>query len=423
MGKTTKLLFPLLLAFSIISWPVYANTNTPPIPDNIEISFKDLNKKHWAYNSIKISVQKGYFKGYDDGTFKPNAPVSREEFAALLSRVSTNEPDTNAAAFSDIVGRWSEQSVKDAINKGFINQSTYVNGFKPTQAMTRIEMARWLSAGLSKANSDYRQAIQDMADTVVPVAEFYKGGLQEADNGVVALNIALGLMNGYTDGSFGPNQNTTRAEVASILLRYEEAQKKDPKSVVVLNEMREIGLTGTNVVSLGFVVRTPNSNFLEFKDFRKIYGTLNNGLGTAALNRVIVVDQFKPDHPYTKMFIGKNFQPEGELLRNKEYLVFTEVIFLPKKNKIDGGTYGLAFGNKGTINGSGFMSDSASNFKIETLPYFIKDYKEYFKDVTTKTYWTYTTAKRSPGVSLSDGVYVTYNGKTFSALPPGADWK
>ena len=58
--------------------------NSPP-------TFKDLKKDHWAYGAIQSAIARGYFKGYEGGTFKPNAPVTRAEFAALLDRVSTNQ--------------------------------------------------------------------------------------------------------------------------------------------------------------------------------------------------------------------------------------------------------------------------------------------------------------------------------------------
>ncbi|GIP51839.1 S-layer homology domain-containing protein [Paenibacillus vini] len=249
------------------------------------------------------------------------------------------------------------------INKGFINQSTYAAGFKPTQSMIRIEMARWLSAGLSKANPDYGQAIQDMADTVVPVTEFYKGGLDKNDNGVVAQIIATGLMNGYTDGSFGPSNKTSRAEVAAILLRYEEAQKKDPTTIQLLNEMRKIGLTGTNVESLGFVIQSQQDYLKEFKDFRKFSGTLNSSLGNANLNRLIIVDQFKPEYPYYKVFIGKNFNPAYIFSEKGSFVAFRELIVFPKNDKLHGGNYNNAFKDS-NAGGSGFGGNSTVSLLV-----------------------------------------------------------
>lgn len=385
-------------------------------------NFSDVKQSHWAYNEIMSAVQKGYFKGYQDGTFKPTAPVSREEFAVLLSRVSTNQAGTSTTSFADINGKWSEEGILDAINKGFINQSTYATGFKPTHALTRIEMAKWLSAGLSKANPDYEQAIQDMADTVVPVAEFYKGGLDTTENGVVALNIATGLMNGYTDGSFGLGNNTSRAEVAAILLRYEEAQKKDPTTIQVLNEFREVGLTGTNVESLGFVVQTQQDYLKEFKDFRKISGTLNNSLGYANLNRLIIVDQFKTDHPYYKMFIGKNFDPNTIFNQNGSFVSFRELIVIPKSDKLHGGTYNTAFKDT-NAGGSGFESNSSASYGLTALPTMLKFEPTFFKKDTSKTYWSYSFTEREYKGSNFDAVRVTFNGKTFWALAPGADAK
>ncbi|WP_310144140.1 S-layer homology domain-containing protein [Paenibacillus amylolyticus] len=69
--------------------------------------FTDVAQSHWASNAINQAVTKGYFKGYADETFKPNAPVTKEEFTVLLSRVSSNESKECIAFPSSIIGCWS----------------------------------------------------------------------------------------------------------------------------------------------------------------------------------------------------------------------------------------------------------------------------------------------------------------------------
>lgn len=58
---------------------------------NGEVSFNDVSKDNWAYNSINIVASNGFVKGYEDGTFQPNREISRAEFTALLSRVLGDE--------------------------------------------------------------------------------------------------------------------------------------------------------------------------------------------------------------------------------------------------------------------------------------------------------------------------------------------
>ena len=54
---------------------------------NMEMPFKDIPKKHWAYNSIKVAVKYGIISGYEDNTFRPDNNVSFAEAQSILLRV------------------------------------------------------------------------------------------------------------------------------------------------------------------------------------------------------------------------------------------------------------------------------------------------------------------------------------------------
>jgi hypothetical protein len=49
--------------------------------------FKDVPETHWAYKAIEELAEKGIINGYEDGTFKPNEPVTRAEIATIISRL------------------------------------------------------------------------------------------------------------------------------------------------------------------------------------------------------------------------------------------------------------------------------------------------------------------------------------------------
>ena len=53
---------------------------------SIEASFADVSQDHWAYEAIRELVQKGIIKGYGDGSFRGNQPMSRYEFALLVTK-------------------------------------------------------------------------------------------------------------------------------------------------------------------------------------------------------------------------------------------------------------------------------------------------------------------------------------------------
>ncbi|GIO35634.1 hypothetical protein J41TS12_04950 [Paenibacillus antibioticophila] len=316
-------------------------------------SFKDLSKSHWAYNEIMSAVQKGYFKGYTDGTFKPNAAVSRSEFVALLSRVSTNQPTEAGATFSDVPAtNWAVEGINLAAQMGFIKQSDFVNGFKPNQAMTRIEMVRWMSAGLSQANPEYAQAIKDMAETVLPVQEYYKGTLAKADYGTVGLMMGTGILNGYDTGAFGGGNTTSRAEVAAILSRLEEAQKKGPDDFFNLRQMREIGTKGTNLETMGYsYVNTVSGVANTFAE--KIWKQtlpLDNNAGEVEFKHMIVINPNDPSSIYHRLFYGKGNNLEMKAGAGR-YLVASLLTVKPNRDKFTDTTL-LQASDFGTLLGS-----------------------------------------------------------------------
>ncbi|MEW4371680.1 S-layer homology domain-containing protein [Paenibacillus kandeliae] len=291
-------------------------------------SFKDVPSSHWAKTAIDQAVSKGYFKGYADGTFKPGASVTRAEFAVLLDRVSTNEPDGASASFSDVSGNWSESGVKSASAKGFITSADYPNGFKPSTPITRKEMAKWMSSGLAAESEDYKQALSDTADTVVPVAEYFKKTMSKSDFPYVSVAIGTGLMGGYADGTFGPAKTTTRAEAAVILMRLADVQAQKADSFTGLKELREVGTTGTNMKTI-----TPfNSGVTSFKNVQGKKMNYRYNAGSASVQNVIFIDARDWSNKksiYAPIFIGADDRISNE---NNTIRAFVNQTVYPTEN-------------------------------------------------------------------------------------------
>ncbi|MFI2857904.1 S-layer homology domain-containing protein [Paenibacillus sp. JSM ZJ436] len=354
-------------------------------------SFNDVPASHWAKASIEGAVAKGYFKGYADGTFRPQAHITRAEFAVLLSRISSNAVENNSSTFADIAGHWGRSGIEQSIGMGFLTPSDYSGGFKPDKALTRREMAKWMASGLAARNEGFKQALSDTKDTLVPVAEYYKGGLNPSDYSYLSVVLGTGLMTGYLDGTFGPSQPTTRAEVAVILSRYQQVQIKEASDYQDLEEMREVGLTGTNLLSA-----TPheygkmyNSDKpLSFDNFaNKPYSMLYNR-GTMTVHRMIVVDAVsntKSKNLYGNMFIADDFTFP---VQGAFYNVFVEATVVPHDNtSLTNG----AFPNSTLYNftaGRGFNSKSVVNYGLTALPasnHFIKT--GFFKKDVPRRFW------------------------------------
>lgn len=219
-----------------------------------KITFKDVPKSHWAYESIIQVAERGLVTGYEDGTYKPSAQVTRAEFATFLARVfESNERAT--LSFNDISDtHWANEAIQEGLALGFIKLEDFSkNKFEPNKPMTRGEMSRWLANGLAHVNADYGKAIEEMANsslTLIPIPEFYKGGVNKKDLPYIGVALGTGLLSGYEDFTFKPNGNTTRAEVATILIRFMDTLKKVPSDFIGLEELREVANTGTNILTL-----------------------------------------------------------------------------------------------------------------------------------------------------------------------------
>ncbi|MDP4098867.1 S-layer homology domain-containing protein [Paenibacillus sp. P96] len=373
-------------------------------------AFKDVPASHWAKASIDDAVNNGYLKGYADGTFRPSAPVTRAEFAAILSRVSSNEVVEGKGNFADLTGNWSEEEVTKAIGMGFIAPSDYTNGFKASTSLTRREMAKWMASGLATAQEDFQTALSDTGDTLVPVAEYYKGGLNKADYPFVSVALGTGLMTGYEDGAFGPAKTTTRAEVAAILSRYESVQKKKATDFRDLNEMREVGLTGTNMTSLTpykFGTDGATGKPADFSQIRDREFKLRNNLGTQTIHRIIVIksgSDKKPTNLYGKMFIDKDFDWP---INGDAYHVFTETTLIPNGDNLSNLAFANATGNR-FLSGSNFETGTVKTYGITNLPHANYLSSGFFKEGVKRKFWMYTSIASSGKASEQ----ITINGKS-----------
>ncbi|MGO4734360.1 S-layer homology domain-containing protein [Paenibacillus sp. 2KB_22] len=210
--------------------------------------FKDVPATHWASSAINLAVEQGYFKGYADGTFKPSSPVTKAEMASILGRLA-DQPNASTQEqnnFTDIP-EWAKSGVSTAIAKGFISPSNYKGKLDAQGALQRGEMATWLTQGLTVVDPEYKQALSDVTNSVVPAKEYFTGKLASAQKNAVAVALGTGLMSVANDKTFGVDRTTTRAEVAVLIARYAAVAKTKPADFQGLNELRAVGLTGTNL--------------------------------------------------------------------------------------------------------------------------------------------------------------------------------
>lgn len=146
------------------------------------VKFKDVPATHWASEAINAAVEQGYLKGYTDGTFKPGSPVTKAEMASILGRLrdQPNSAIHQTNTFTDIPA-WAKDGVDLAIQKGFIDPSDYKGKLDAGASLKRGEMAVWLTQGLATVDADYKQALSDVTNTVVPAKEYFTGKLAASE--------------------------------------------------------------------------------------------------------------------------------------------------------------------------------------------------------------------------------------------------
>ncbi|GED66153.1 hypothetical protein LFU01_46050 [Lysinibacillus fusiformis] len=361
-------------------------------------TLKDVPKSHWAYESIKQVAEKGLVTGYEDGTYKPSAQVTRAEFATFLSRVFDGN-DRTPSKFSDVeASHWANDAIQEGLAVGFIKASDFSNNkFEPNKAMTRGEMSHWLANGLAHANTDYGKAIEEMTNsnlTLIPIPEFYGGGVNKKDLPYIGVALGTGLLSGYEDFTFKPNGNTTRAEVATILIRFMDAMKKTPSDFTGLKELREVAGTGTNILTISNFERT---NYGGYEDVLGKPHTYLNNTGVATIEHAIFVDTTgtKPKGIFKDMFF--NEKGEDKILLNKEiYAIYYEYTFKPSRDvsvqSVKNGS-DMNFASNLLVDKSKIASFHLSSPKSTSTNEFKKS-EEY-------RYWAFNGVKVKPGEKLS----------------------
>ena len=116
------------------------------LTDNSKPNFTDTNG--WYNASINAVVKAGIMKGYENGSFKPDAPISRAEFAQLIKGI--DKANSGDVPFRDVKGHWAQEAIAQAYANGRI--SGYPDGtFRPNQKITRAEAAKILNSVFERA--------------------------------------------------------------------------------------------------------------------------------------------------------------------------------------------------------------------------------------------------------------------------------
>lgn len=121
-------------------------------------------------------------KGYGDGTFRPDAPITRAEFAAIAARFDQNEA-AGGVTLRDISGHWAESLIAQAAARGWVNG--YADGtFRPDQPITRAEAVTLINRVLGRDTLTAESLLDGMRTWPDNLQNaWYYLAVQEAGNG------------------------------------------------------------------------------------------------------------------------------------------------------------------------------------------------------------------------------------------------
>ena len=145
-------------------------------------SLSDVTRGQWFNHAVSTLSSMGIVKGHNDGTFAPNAPITRAEFAAIAARFDDKNTNTSSK-FTDIASHWAKNEIGIAANKGWING--YPDGtFRPNQYITRAEAMTLVNRVLNRLpenSSDLLDSMIKWPDNSDASAWYYLA-VQEATN-------------------------------------------------------------------------------------------------------------------------------------------------------------------------------------------------------------------------------------------------
>ena len=145
-------------------------------------SYNDVKNGDWFCCAVSTLSKMGIITGYEDGSFKPNAPISRAEFAAIAARFDP-DGDKTPATFADVTSHWAKDEISIAANHGWIKG--YEDGsFKPDQKITRAETMTLVNRVLNRlpeTKDDLHKDMKTWVDNMDETAWYYLA-VQEATN-------------------------------------------------------------------------------------------------------------------------------------------------------------------------------------------------------------------------------------------------
>lgn len=181
-----------------------------PAPSFAQTAFPDVSSSYWAAPFINALVARGVITGFPDGTFRPEEPVTRAQFAAMLNKAFNKAPVRNPINFGDVPsGYWGSSAIRQAYVMGFM--AGYPgNVFRPEENIPRAQVLVSLANGLNYASAGQVDQVLLAYSDAASIPDYARPSIAAATEKRLVVNYPnLNVLS--------PNRVATRADVAAFI--------------------------------------------------------------------------------------------------------------------------------------------------------------------------------------------------------------
>ena len=330
--------------------------------------YTDMNENHWAYQSIKFLTEVGVVVGYPDGTYKPDIPVTRAEFASMaikaLGQENTNV--TQEIHFNDVTPEfWAYNIIQKAVYFDLIPDAKG-ESYRPYDSVTRAEAINIAVNALTTNQISKEKADDIIAKSYEDYEQLPAWFLMAAAKAHV-LDLVV-VMPG-NEGKMEAMRPANRAEVAMILYKMMQEAKLNPnaKLAEVMQKRTAEGFIVDNVKVQGSIGIVPAGTIFPIK--------LETVVGSQISNVTDIYTAKTPQNYVTKekyLLISENSDMKGQVKyvqrgklfkQNGEVIIKNELLVTPNDQAVM--VYGVATLTPDKI---GFWRKIFKGAKVLTMP-------------------------------------------------------
>ncbi|MCL6754155.1 S-layer homology domain-containing protein [Nostoc sp. CCCryo 231-06] len=179
-------------------------------PSLAQTTFSDVSSNYWAAQFIQQLSQRGVIAGFPDGSFRPEEPVTRAQFAAMVNKAFQKAQQRQPINFADVPSNyWASSAIGQAYTIGFL--SGYPgNRFEPNQAIPRQQVLVSLANGLGYTPGGNTESTLQYFNDASNIASYARSPVAAATEKQIVVN--------YPNVKFlNPTATATRAQVAAFI--------------------------------------------------------------------------------------------------------------------------------------------------------------------------------------------------------------